>query len=162
MEKLLLWVYRTLSYFVPSGILLWTFVIENMLNKEIGWTSKLGIGGLVVLVVLIFICIFFINKEFTKREQKYEKLSIKEIDLEKRENYIKKWEEIEKNHSIFKILLMLGVLVAITILVALLETKLLALRGTMISICASFAGGTGVNVIYQNVKLSNKHHNKGN
>lgn len=154
METLLLWVYRTLSYFLPGGIMLWTFVIENMLSEEVSWTSKLGASGIFILVVMIILCIFFVNKEFTKREQKYEKLSIKEIDLQKREEYIKKWKVVEKNHEIFKNILMLAVLLTLTLLISLLETKLLSLRGTMITICTSFAGGTGINVIYKNMKLA--------
>ena len=142
MQTFLLWVYRTLTYFAPAGILLWTFVIENILNKEVNVITKIGAGGIFILIILLFVCIFFINSAYNKKEKELEKLSIREIDTEKRAEIIHKWEKVEKNHKLFKQCLLLGVVLTVTLLVILLESKILALRGTLISICVSMGLGT--------------------
>lgn len=156
MQYLFKWLYRTLSYFIPAGILLYTFVIENLMNKEITWYAKLGVSGIFVLVILIFVCIFIINNLFIKRAKYYEEMSIKEIDLEKRAEYIKKWNSVEKYHTLFKQCLILVVFICLTLLISLLETKLLALRGTMITICISFGVGTGFNFVYKDIEQKQK------
>lgn len=153
MEKLSYWLYIAFSYICPCGILFYTFVIENLMNEEIGIMTKLGAVGIFGLVICLLICILIVNKLFTKVEKKYEKLSIKEIDNTKRAEYIYKWTKAERNHNIFKQGLMLAVFVVLTMLVALLESKLLALRGTMTTITISFAIGFSCFVWNENLKL---------
>jgi hypothetical protein len=51
---------------------------------------------------------------------------------------------------------MLAVIVTITLLVTLLESKLLELRGTMIMICSSFGIGTVSFSFAENIRLKNK------
>ena len=160
METLFFWLYITFSYIATGGILLWTFVIENILNDEVTLIAKLGATGIFVLAICLIIGIVVINKLFTKREQKYEKLSIKEIDTNKRAEYILKWSNTEKWHNIFKQCLMFGTLVMLTLLVGLLETKLLALRGTMTTIVISYAIGLIFFVVYENIKLKKLRGNK--
>lgn len=155
MELFLYWLHLICSYIAPAGLLFYTFVIENILNKEVTVMTKLGAGGIFVLAVCIIICIVVFNKLFTKREQKFEKLSIKEIDLKKREEYILKWSNTEKYHNIFKQGIMLAVLVMITLLVGLLESKLIALRGTMTTLCILYGVGMIFYSMYQNVKQKN-------
>lgn len=157
MEKVLKWVYRTLSYYLPCGFILYNFVIENLLSSEVSVMSKLGVSGVFVLAILIVLCIFFTNKAYTKKERELEKLSIKAVDLKEREELIKKWEKTEKNHSIFKNLIMLAIIIVLTILVALLESKILSFRGTMIAFTISFLGGQGCYIAYKNIEFNNKH-----
>lgn len=153
MEKTSYWTYIAFSYIIPCGLLFYTFVIENLMNEEIGIWTKLGAVGIFALAICLIICILVINKLFSKVEKKYEKLSIKEIDTTKRAEYILKWNKAERNHNIFKQGLMLGVFIVLTMLVALLESKLLALRGTMTTITISYAIGFACFVWNENIKL---------
>ena len=159
MELLFYWLYMSFSYILPGVLLFYSFVIENIFNKEVTLMTKLGASGIFALVVCIIICIVFVNKVFTKREQKYEKLSVKEINLEKRKEYILKWTKTEKIHNIFKQCIMLSVLIVVAMLVILLESKLLALRGTMITMAVLFGIGTVFYAVYENIKQ--KKLNKG-
>lgn len=157
MEKVLKWVYRTLCYYLPCGFILYNFVIENLLSNEVSIMSKIGVSGVFVLAILIILCIFFVNKAYNKKESELEKLSIKAIDLQEREKLITEWEKTEKNHSIFKNLIMLAIVVVLTILVALLESKILSLRGTMIAFTMSFLSGEGCFIAYKNMEYNKKH-----
>lgn len=152
MEKLFYWLHLGLSYFAPSALLLYSFVIENIFNKEITLTQKIGVCGIFVMIICIIICITVINKGFTRKERKLQELSIKEIDLEKREQHIRKWNKISYIHDMFKDGITLAILTAITLVVAMLESKLLALRGTMTAICLMYASGTVCHGIHKNIK----------
>lgn len=162
MNKILLWLYRIMSYFVPCGITLYTFVIENMFNKEVTLATKIGASGIFVIAILIIISIFFVNQAFINTEKKLEKSSIKEVDLEKRKQIIEKWEKIENYHKIFNQLIMLVVLVGITALIYMVEKSLINLRGTMIFICISFATGTGCLTLYKKMEYNKKYNNEIN
>lgn len=160
METVFFWLHIFFSYIATGGLLLYTFVIENILNDEVTLIAKLGATGIFILAICLVIGVVIINKLFAKREEKFEKLSIKEIDTNKRAEYILKWESTEKWHNIFKQCLMLGVLVMLTLLVGLLETKLLAFRGTMTTITISYAIGLVFFGIYENYKLKKLRGNK--
>ena len=155
MEKLFYWLHMGLSYFAPSGLLLYSFVIENILSKEITTMSKIGVCGLFVMVVCIILCLTLVNRGFKKKEQKYQQLSIKEIDLAKREKHIKEWNNISLVHDIFKQGITLAILVVITLLVTMLESKILALRGTLTAICVMYGSGTFCYGVHKNLKNNN-------
>ena len=152
MEKLFYWLHLGLSYFAPSGLLLYGFVIENILNKEITIWNKVGVCGIFAMIICIILCISLVNKGFDKKQQKLQQLSIKEIDLTKREEYIKKWNKITLIHDLFKQGITLSILVVITLVVAMLESKLLALRGTLTAICIMYASGTICYGVHKNLK----------
>ena len=160
MSKILLWLYRIMSYFVPCGITLYTFVIENILNKEVTIMTKIGASGLFVIGILVVIGIFFVGSTFTRAEKELEKKSIKEIDLNKRAEYIKKWEQVENRHKIFNQIITLSVLVGITALIYMIEKSLINLRGTMIFICMSYGSGIGCLTISKNMEFSKKYNNE--
>ena len=151
-ETILKWAYRTLCYFFPSGVLLWSFVIENALSDEVSVITKVGVCGVFMLAILLCMCVFMVNRAFNKKEKELRNASIEEVDLEKRKETIGKLKRLDNRHDLFKCLVFLGVLVAITLVVAMLESKLLSLRGTMIAICISFASGTGCMVAFQSLK----------
>lgn len=152
MKELLKWFYRTLSYYIPSIILIYNLIIENLFNKEVSFTAKIGASGILLIVVYILIAIFLINDIFIKKSNIYEKESIKEIDFEKRKQIILKWQNVEKWHRIFKQSILLIILVGITILIYMLEQKFLSLKGTMLLISIFFFIGTILKIIYENTK----------
>ena len=156
MEKLFYWLHMGLSYFAPSGLLLYSFVIENILSKEISTMSKIGVCGIFVMIICIVLCITLVNRGFKRKEQKYQELSIKEIDLSKREEYIKKWNKLALIHDIFKQVITLSILIVITLLVAMLESKLLALRGTLTAICIMYGSGTFCYGMHKSLKNNSK------
>lgn len=156
MKKIFYWLYLAFCYIIPCGLLFYTFVVENIANKNVSVMAKLGASGIFALTVCIIVGIIVVNKIFANKEKKYEKLSIKEVDLQKREEYINKWNKIEKYHNIFKQCLMLAVIITITLLVALLESKLLALRGTMITMSILFGIGVVFFSLNENAKETKK------
>ena len=80
MENVFKWLYRTGCYFIPGGTALWCFVIENLLDKEVSVMAKIGCCGVFALILMVIITIFFANKAFTKKNQKLEKMAIKELN----------------------------------------------------------------------------------
>lgn len=147
MENVFKWLYRTGCYFIPGGTALWCFVIENLLDKEVSVMAKIGCCGVFVLVLMIVITVFFANKAFTKKNQKLEKQAIKELDNEKKQQIIKQWEKNEENQELFHNTIFLICFVGLALLVTLLESKLLSLKGVLWVMVTSISAGLGCNVI---------------
>lgn len=156
MEKILLWAYRTLSYYFPAAILLWTFVIENIISKDVSVASKIGATGIFLLIILIAVALVVVGKMFTAKEKSLEKESIKEIDPDKRAEIILKWEKVEYRHNLFNRIIMGCILAIFTVIVIMIEKKILALRGTLITMCISFFSGLGCYVGSNQIALNKK------
>lgn len=146
-EKIFKWLYRAGCYFIPGGTALWCFVIENLMDKEVSVIAKIGVCGVFVIFLMIIITIFFANKSFTKKNQKLEKLAIKELDNDKKKEIIAKWEKNEQNQELFQNTIFMVVFIGLAVLVTLLESKLVSLRGVLWFMVASIATGLGCNVV---------------
>src|SRR5574344_1773269 len=147
MESVFKWLYRAGCYFIPGGTALWCFVIENLIDKEVSVIAKIGCCGVFALVLMVIITVFFANKAFTQKNQKLEKLAIKEMDNEKKQQIITKWEKNEQNQELFKNTIFLICFVGLAFLVSMLESKLLSLRGVLWFMVGSISAGLGCNVI---------------
>lgn len=143
LENILKWLGIVFSYICPAMVLFVSFVLENLLSTEVSPMTKIGVSGVFVLVVVLFLAIFLLNRFFDKKLQAIDHQIKIELDNSVKVQLIAKQSKLENLKDLFKSLIVLAVLVVITILVALLESKLLELRGTMVAICISFAVGTG-------------------
>lgn len=143
LENILKWLGIVFSYVCPAMVLFVSFVLENLLSNEVSPITKIGVSGVFVLVIMLFLAIFLVNRFFNKKLQKVDHEIKVELDNSIKVKLIEKQSKLENLQDLFKSLIVLAVLVVITILVALLESKLLELRGTMVAICVSFAVGVG-------------------
>jgi len=147
MESVFKWLYRAGCYYIPGGTALWCFVIENLVDKDVSVMAKIGVSGVFVLALMVIITIFFANKSFTKRNQKLEKQAIKEMDNDKKKEIIAKWEKNEANQELFHNMIFLVCFICLALLVTLLESKLLSLRGVLWFMVSSISTGLGCNFV---------------
>lgn len=160
MEKVFLWLYRTGCYFIPGGTALWCFVIENLVDKDVSVMAKIGCSGVFVLALMVFITIFFANKAFKSKNQKYEKEAIKELDNDKKKEIIAKWEKNERNEELFHNTIFLVIFICLAFLVTLLESKIVSLRGVLWFMVGSISAGLGCNVIRFGIATKNSKYKK--
>lgn len=151
-QKIFTWLYRIFCYFVPCGLTLWTFLIENLLNKEVTLMSKLGVSGLFVLAIIGIIGIFFYGKYLRNSITKTTNEIIECLDDEKKAKLIAKKKKYEAKQEIFHNACFVAPFVLIWLLCALIESKVVSLRGTLMTVSLSMLAGLGFNCVAQFLK----------
>lgn len=155
-ENLLLMVYRIFSYLVPSGMIIWSCVIDKILDPEITLIQKIGCSGLVVLIGCVIIAVIFLGRHFTKTIKKLNDKILICIDDEKKKQLIEKRKQVEKWQAIFKNACFVAPFIIALIVCNLLESKILSLRGSLTIIVISLCTGFGFNFIAQDLISKNK------
>ena len=61
-EQIFTWLYRVFTFFVPGGIVLWTCLIEKLIDQEVSYFTKIGFVGIFVIVIMIIIAVLFLGK----------------------------------------------------------------------------------------------------
>lgn len=148
-EKIFKWLYRTFEFFVPCGIALYTFLIEKLIDKDISITTKLGVSGVFVLVLMFIIAIFFMGKHFRVKQRKLEKDALKELDNEKKAKIIEKMNKNEAKQEIFHNACFFAPFLIMYFLVILIEKSMIEMRGTLFFVVLSMAIGFGFNGVSQ-------------
>lgn len=162
-SKIFLWIYRIFGYFIPLGISLWFFLIEKLLDTHITFASKVGISGIFVLVVILFIAIYFYKKHFAKKIEKLNKDNseftdkiLLETDETKKAEYLETKKAIrnalnktEMAREIFNNILFVAPFVLCYIVCVLIEKEMISLRGFFLMLTLSMAIGFGFNVLSQ-------------
>lgn len=145
--------YRIFTYAIPTLIILWAFVIENLINKEITTWTKVGCVGLIAVAILVLIAIHFIKKTFIK---KIEKITDKLIDCTddiKKKELVSQKRKLQMWQSLFFNICFIIPFIIVLWLVALIETKMIALRGTLFTIVISMLIGFMFNYFLQKEKI---------
>ena len=150
--KVFTWLYRTFCYFVPSGIALWLFLIKNLINNEISVMAKVGMSGIFVLAIMFVIAIYFYGKHFTTSINKVTNEILECLDNNKKVELIAKKRKLEARQEMFRNICFVAPFVLMWLLCALIESKVISLRGTLMTICVSMAIGLGLNGISQWLK----------
>lgn len=152
-KSIFTWLYRSFCYFVPCGIALWTFLIDNLLNKEIGIMTKMGMSGLLILAVIFLISIYFYKKHLKISITKVTNEILECLDAKKKKELIAKKRKYEAKQEIFNNVCFVAPFVLIWLLCSLIETKVISLRGTFMLFSISMAIGLGFNCIAQSIKI---------
>lgn len=151
-QKIFIWLYRTFCYFVPCGLTLWSFLIENLLNKEVTIMSKMGVSGIFVLAIIGIIGIFFYGKHLRATISKTTNEILECLDDSKKAELIAKKKKYEARQEIFHNACFVAPFVLIWLLCVLIESKVISLRGTFMTISLSMLSGLGFNCVAQALK----------
>ena len=151
-QKIFTWLYRIFCYIVPCGLTLWTFLIENLLNKEVTFMSKMGVSGIFVLAIIAIIGIFFYGKYLRNTISKTTNEILECLDDVKKAELIAKKKKYEARQEIFHNACFVAPFVLIWLLCALIESKVISLRGTFMTISLSMLAGLGFNCVAQTLK----------
>lgn len=150
--KIFTWLYRTFCYFVPGGIALWLFLIENLVNKEVSVVAKVGMTGIFVLVIMFVIAIYFYGKHFSNSINKVTNEILECLDDNKKTELIAKKRKLEGQQEMFRNACFVAPFVVMWLLCALIESNIISLRGTLMTICLSMVSGFGFNGVAQWLK----------
>lgn len=148
-SKIFLWLYRSFSYFVPLGLSLWAFLIENLINKEVSVMSKIGVSGLFILVIAVVIGVYFYGKHFRTAISKVTNEILECLDNDKKIKLIEKKRKLEARQELFHNVCFVAPFVLVWLLCSLIEKKVISLRGIMMTISLSMAIGLGFNGVCQ-------------
>lgn len=148
-EKIFIWLYRVFSFFVPGGIALYTFLIEKLLDNSVSITTKLGISGLFVLVLMVVIAIFFLGKFFKKKISELNDKILISTDLAEKEKLIAKRKKYDARQEIFHNCCFIAPFLIGYFLMILAEKKCIEIRGTLFFVSLSMAIGLGFNGVSQ-------------
>lgn len=145
-DSILKWIYRVFCYIVPSGIALWTMLIDNMVNPNTSVWSKISGAGIFALVVIVLIAVFFFGRYLKKKQQAIVDEIIVCTDDAKKQELIAKKKKVEKAQDIFANVCFIAPFVVLWIVCGAIETGVVSLRGTLMAISISMLIGLGVNV----------------
>ena len=145
-DAILKWVYRAFCYIVPSGIALWTMLIDNIISKDTSVWSKISGAGIFALVVIVLIGVFFFGRFLKKKQQVIVDEIIVCTDDAKKQELIAKKQKVEKVQDIFANACFVAPFVILWIVCGAIETGVVSLRGTLMAISISMLTGLGVNI----------------
>lgn len=146
-EKVFTWLYRTFTYIVPGGALLWTFVIEKLIDKNVTVMTKIGVSGVFVLGVMVIIGAYFFNRHLKKKIEDLTNKCIECTDNEEKAVLVGKKKKAEVKLDLFHNVCFVTPFVLIWLVLCFVESGVVSLRGTMLVICSSMATGLGLNTI---------------
>lgn len=171
-EKFFYITHCVFSYFGSAFVTLWAFLIEKITRDDVSIMTKMGLSGILCLVVLGILTIVLLNRHINKKletngeqQQEIMKQMMIETDLDKKEEMRLKLVELENyrvkvkaHRTIFKNAILCGVFVILTLLFFLTEKKLVELRGTFMGISSCLLIGFGFNTAYEELhkKLNTK------
>lgn len=148
-EKIFTWLYRIFTFLVPSGIALYTFLLEKLLDNDISVMAKVGVSGIFVLIIMVVIAVFFFGKFLKKKISKITDEIIVCLDNEEKQKLIKKKAKWEGVREMFHNALFLAPFLIIYFLIVLIEKEMIEMRGTMFFVVISMAIGFGFNGVKQ-------------
>ena len=145
-QTIMKWLYRTFCYIIPSGIAMWTMLIDNMINKEVSVWSKISGAGIFALVVIVLIAVLFFGRFLKKKHQKYVDEIIVCTSDQLKEELIAKKAKVEKVQDLFANACFIAPFIVLWIVCGAIETGVVSLRGTLMAISLSMLAGFGVNI----------------
>ena len=162
-EKFFYITHCVFSYFGSAFVTLWAFLIEKITRDDISIVTKMGLTGILCLVILIILTIVLVNRHINKKletnneqQQDIMKQMLIETDTDKKEKMRLKLVELENyrvkvkaHRTIFKDAVLCGVFVFLTLLFFLAEKKVVELRGTFMGISSCLLLGCGFNTAYE-------------
>lgn len=154
--NIFIWLYRTFCYFVPGGLALWLFLIENLIDKEVSTFQKISCSGIFILILIVCIAVYFYGKHFDKTIQKITNEILECLDDSKKTELISKKRKIEAKQDIFKNACFIAPFIIMWLLCCVIEKGIISLRGTLMTISISMASGLGFNSIAQAIKCKSK------
>ena len=146
-NKIFTWLFRIFTYIVPSGVVLWEFLISKLISNEVSFTQKIGLSGIMTITVIGLIAVFFLGKFIRKKIQNITNDCIECCDNNKKMELVlkkKKWELIQDR---FHNICFIAPFIIVWAVLTMVENGVVSLRGTFLEIIISMAVGFGFNEI---------------
>lgn len=155
-EKIFTWLYRIFTFIVPCGVSLYTFLIEKLIDNEISVTTKIGISGIFILVIIVIIAVFFLGKFFKNKIRDLNDKILICTDNSEKEKLISKRKKYDAMQEMFNNACFIAPFIIGYFIILLVEKKCIDIRGTLFFISISMAIGFGFNgvkeLLYANEK----------
>lgn len=160
------------SYFGSTFVMLWTFLIEKVTREDVSIVTKMGLSGILAIIILGVLTIILLNRHINKKletnqdqQQEIMKQLLIETDETKKEQMRLKLVELENyrvrvkaHRTIFKNAVLCGVFVLLTLLFFMAEKKVVEIRGVFMGVTSCLLIGFGFNTAYEELhkKLNTK------
>lgn len=151
--NLLQFLFRAFTYIIPLAIFIWCFVIENAMSKEIGIWTKIGCGGIVVLIIVLLFLVHFVKKSFNKKISKLADKILMCTDETHKLELIKQKRKLEGRQELFGNICLIVPFIVVLMLVNMIETQLISLRGILFAVVISMIIGLVFNIFLQQEKV---------
>lgn len=148
----LLLLFRLFTYILPLAIFIWCFVIENAISDQVSIWTKVGCGGIFVLIIIFLFSIHFIKKSFNKKLSKLNDKIIMCTDDIKKLELIDRKRKIESYQDLFgNVCIIIPFAIALC-LINMVETQMISLRGVFFAVVISMLIGLVINFLFQKEK----------
>ena len=141
--------YRFYTFIVPIGIVLWSLVIDKLLDKDVSVMAKWGCAGTFALIVIALLGVHFIKKTFKKKIEKINEKLLTCTDDDKKKELVNKREKIRKWQELFGNACLIAPFVVAYVLVCLIEKAMISVRGGLLAMLISFAIGFVFNYLFR-------------
>ena len=148
-EKIFTWFYRTFTFIVPGGYALYIYFLDTLLNKEVTFFQKIGVGGVFTLILMVVIAVHFYGKHFQKAINNVTNQILECLDTTKKAKLIEKKRGLEAKQELFKNACFIAPFIIMWFVCTLIEKEIVSLRGTLFLITVSMAVGFGFSGIAQ-------------
>lgn len=155
-KNVMLILYRVFTYLVPSGLVLWNLVIDKLISKDVSIATKLGCGGIFVIIALLLVGVIYLGRHFRKTIEQINDKLLDCTDLEKKQELLEKKKKVRKWQETYRNACLLAPFVIALVLVNLIEGGIITLRGTLTFIVLSMSAGFGFNITAQSLISKNK------
>ena len=152
----LLFLFRLFTYILPLAIFIWCFVIENAMSNEVSVWTKIGCGGIFVLIIAFLFAIHFVKRAFNKNISKLSDKIIMSTDENKKLELINKKLKVEAWPAIFGNICLIIPFAMALCLINMIETQMISLRGVFFAVVVSMLIGLAINFLFQKEKRSVK------
>lgn len=156
-ETILKWLYRTFEYIVPSGLVLYSFVIKKLFDNGVSIMSKIGFVGIITIAVIFLIGVWFYKKSFRTKINKLTNELLECIDNEKKAELVAEKKKTEAKQEYFENICFVAIFIILWLLCVCIEKGAFSLRGTLFAIALSMSAGLGLDGL--NKWLSNRSNN---
>lgn len=151
-QKVFTWLSRIFTLFVPSGVVLWTFLIEKLIDNNVSVMSKLGLSGIVILAIMVVLAVYFYNRHLKKKITKLTNDCIECLDNEQKHELVEKKKKCEARKEILHDFCFLVPFILIWLVLCFVEKGVVSLRGTMLIVCISMSAGFGFSCVTEWLK----------
>lgn len=141
--------YGIFTYVFPIGFVLWSLVIDKLLDKDVSIMAKWGCTGTFALIVIALVGVVLVKKTFKKKLDKFNDKLLVCIDDDEKKELVKKREVTRKWQELFNNACLIVPFVIGYVLVCLIEKAMISVRGGLLAILISLAVGFVFNYAFR-------------
>lgn len=141
--------YRLFTFVVPMGFVLWTLVIDKLLDKDVSIMAKWGCAGTFALIVLALVGVYLTKRAFKKHIEKVNDKLLVCTDDDKKKKLVEKKNIIKKREALFRNICLIAPFIIAYVITSLIEKSMISVRGGILAIIISLMIGLVFNYFYR-------------